>query len=136
MIARPMLMLSQLPTSAWGHAILHAASLLKYRPSTYNQQTLHHLAFGLPPNISHLRTFGCQVVVPILGPKCTKIGPQRIKGIYIGYDSPSIIQFIEPTTRDVFKARFQECNFFGDIFLGLDTTGESKPFQWQSQNIF
>jgi hypothetical protein len=136
MIARPMLMMLQLPTSAWGHAVLHAASLLKYRPFAFNQHTSHHLAFGPPPNISHLLTFGCQVLVPILGPKCTKMGPQRRKGIYIGYDSPPIIRFMEPATRDIFKARFQDCHFFEDIFPGLDTAVESNPLQWQSQNLF
>lgn len=83
MIARPMLMQTQLPTSAWGHAILHVASLLKYRPYAFNQQTPHHLAFGLPPDITHLRTFGCQVLVPIRGPKCTKMGPQWQKGMIV-----------------------------------------------------
>jgi hypothetical protein len=127
MIARPMLMMSQPPTLAWGHVVLHAASLLKYRPSAFNQQTPHHLACGLPPNISHLRTFGCQVLVSILGPKRTQMGPQRRKGIYIGCHSPSIIRFIEPVIGDIFKTRFQYYHFFEDIFPGLDTAIESKP---------
>jgi hypothetical protein len=129
-------MMLQLPTSAWRHAVLDAASLLKYRPSPFNQQTPHYLAFGLPPNISHLRTFGCQVLVLILGPKRIRMGPQHRKGIYIGYDSPSNIRFMEPATGDVFKARFQDSHFFEDICLGLDTTVESKPLQWQSQDLF
>jgi hypothetical protein len=34
-IAKPMLMLTQLPVTAWGHAVLHAASLLKYHPFAF-----------------------------------------------------------------------------------------------------
>jgi hypothetical protein len=116
MIARPMLMLTQLPVTAWGHAVLHPASLLKYCPSTFNALSPHYLAFGIQPEVSHLRTFGCQVLVPIMGPKRTKMGPQRQKRIYIGFDSPSIIRYLEPTTIDVFQARFANFHFFEDTF--------------------
>jgi hypothetical protein len=37
MVASLQIMLLQLPTLALGHAILHATSLLKYRPSAFNQ---------------------------------------------------------------------------------------------------
>ncbi|KAL1195003.1 Retrovirus-related Pol polyprotein from transposon RE2 [Cardamine amara subsp. amara] len=33
------------------------------------------------------------------------MGPQRRMGIYVGYDSPTIIKYLEPTTGDLFKAR-------------------------------
>ncbi|KAJ9566529.1 hypothetical protein OSB04_002495 [Centaurea solstitialis] len=36
MIARPMIMKSKLPVSAWGHAILHTATLIRIRPTSYN----------------------------------------------------------------------------------------------------
>lgn len=116
MVARPLLMQSNLPASAWGHAVLHAAALLRLRPSSFNSQTPHFLAYGLPPDITHLQTFGCLVLVPILGPKRTKMGPQQQRGIYVGFDSRSIIRYLEPLTADVFKARFQDCNFFEDQF--------------------
>jgi hypothetical protein len=35
LIAWPLLMKSKLPVSAWGHAILHAASLVRIRPTSY-----------------------------------------------------------------------------------------------------
>ena len=41
LIARPLLMHSQLPTSAWGHAVLHANALIQYRPSTFNDLSPH-----------------------------------------------------------------------------------------------
>ena len=44
-------------------------------------------------------------------PQRRKMGPQRRLGIYIGFDSPSIIKYLEPLTRDVFRARFADCHF-------------------------
>ena len=35
-VARPLLLRSQLPTSAWGHATLHVASLVRIRPSLFH----------------------------------------------------------------------------------------------------
>lgn len=36
LIARPLLLHSNLPTTCWGHAVLHAAALLQIRPTAYN----------------------------------------------------------------------------------------------------
>jgi hypothetical protein len=60
------------------------------------------LAFGQPPNIFHFRIFGCAVYVPIASLQRTKMGPQRRLGIYIGFDSPSIIRYFEPLIDDIF----------------------------------
>ena len=65
LIARPLLMRTKLPVSVWGHAILHVASLIWIRPTAYNKYSPLQLAFGQPPNISHLWIFGFIVYVPI-----------------------------------------------------------------------
>ena len=75
LIARPLLMKSKLPPSAWGHAILHAATLIRLRPSANHEQSPLQLVFGKEPNISHLKIFGCSVYVPIAPPQRTKMGP-------------------------------------------------------------
>ena len=49
--------------------------------------------------------------MPIAPPQRTKMGPQRRLGIYVGFDSPSIIRYLEPLTFDVFTARFPDCHF-------------------------
>ena len=49
--------------------------------------------------------------VPIPPPQRAKMGPQRRLGIYVGYESPSMIKYLEPTTRDLFTARFVDCHF-------------------------
>ena len=54
LIARPLLMKSELPTTVWGHAILHATSLVRFRPTHYNKYSPSQLVFGHEPNIAHL----------------------------------------------------------------------------------
>ncbi|GLT24789.1 hypothetical protein GCM10007933_42910 [Zoogloea oryzae] len=138
LIARPMLMRTKLPISAWGYAILHAAALVRLRPTAYHEFSPLQLVFGYQPDISHLRVFGCAVYVPIPPPQRTKFGPQRRLGIYVGFDSPSIIRFIEPLTGDTFTARFADCHFDETIFPPLG--GGIKPVErrelcWNTTNL-
>jgi len=57
LIARPLLMKSKLPTSMWGLPILHAATLIRIRPTSNNEFSPLQLVFGQKPNISHLIFF-------------------------------------------------------------------------------
>ena len=52
------------------------------------------------------------------------MGPQRRLGIYVGFHSNSIIQYLEPLTRNLFTARFAYCHFDESVFLPL---GGDKP---------
>ena len=88
LIARSLLMRSRLPVSAWGHAVLHAAELIHIRPSSEHKYSPLQLLTGHEPDVSHLKTFGCAVYVPIASPQRTKMGPQRRMGIYVGFDFP------------------------------------------------
>ena len=47
------------------------------------------------------------------------MGPQRKLGIYVGYDSPSIIRYLEPSTGEVFTARFVDYHFNENLFPPL-----------------
>ncbi|KAM2053253.1 hypothetical protein ACFX1T_002915 [Malus domestica] len=120
LIARTLLMKTKLPVFAWGHAILHAASLVRLRPIANHQYLSIQLVFGHQPNISHLRVFGCVVYVPIAPPQRTRIEPQRRLGIYVGFDSPSIIRYLEPLTGYMFTARFADCHFDETVFPLLE----------------
>ena len=57
--------------------------------------------------------------MPVAPPNRTKMGPQRRLGIYVGFESPSIIRYLEPLTGDMFNARFVDCRFDETIFLKL-----------------
>ncbi|KAM1890817.1 hypothetical protein ACFX14_034164 [Malus domestica] len=47
------------------------------------------------------------------------MGPQRRLGIYVGFDSPSIIRYLELLTGDIFTARFADCHFDKTVFPSL-----------------
>ena len=127
-------MRTKLPIYAWAHAILHATTLVRIRPTANHQQSPFQLVLGQIPNLSHLRVFGCTVQVPIAPPQRIKMGPQRRSGIYIGFDSPSIIKYLEPLTRDVFRARFEGCHFDEANFPSLG--GDKLPKEERREIIW
>ena len=88
-----------------------AASLLRIRPTSYHEYSTSQLVLSKQPNISHLQVFGCAVHIPIAP-------PQRRLGIYVGFNSPSIIRYLEPLTGDVFT-RFVDCHFNETVFPPL-----------------
>jgi hypothetical protein len=52
------------------------------------------------------------------------MGPHRKLGIYMGYQSLSIIKYLKPLTGDLFTARYADCIFNKDHFPALG--GDSK----------
>jgi len=90
------------------------------------------LVHGNPPSISHLQKFGCAIYISISPTKRTTMGPHRKLGIYVGYKSPLIIKYLEPTTGDLFTARYANCIFNEDHFPAL---GGDLPHHKQCQKI-
>lgn len=117
----------KLLVSTWGHAILYATTLSRISPTSYHTSSPLQLVFGKEPNISHLRIFGCAVYVLISLPRCNKMDPQRRIGIYVGYESPSIVKYLEPTIGDLFTAYFADCHFDESNFPALE--GENKKLE-------
>ena len=95
------------------------------------------MAFGQEPNIFYLRIFGCAIYVPIVPPQRTKMGPQRRLGIYVGFETPSIIRYLEPLTGDVFTTRFVDCQFNEVIFqtLGEKKKEEKRDISWNEPSL-
>ena len=93
-IARPLLLRTKLPLSAWGHALLHAGYLIRLRPIGDHVFSPLQIVSGSQPNISHLRVFGYAVYVPIPPKQRSKMGPQLRLGIYVGFLSASIIHYL------------------------------------------
>ena len=132
LIARPLLLNTKLPLSAWGHAIIHAANLIGLRLTTNQDLSPLQLVLGYQPNISHLRVFGCAVYVPLAPTHRTKLGPQRRLSIYVGFQSSSIVNYIELLTGEVFSARFADFHFNENVFLPL---GVEKPIPEELREI-
>ena len=102
----------------------YAADLIRLRPTANHNLSSLQLAKGYQPNISHLQVFGCIVYLPIAPTYRPKLGPQCRLGIYVGFQSSSIINYIEPLTREVFTAQFANYHFDENIFPPL---GGDKP---------
>ena len=47
------------------------------------------------------------------------MSPQRRLGIYVGFETPSIIRYLEPLTGDIFTVRFADCQFNEVVFPTL-----------------
>ena len=73
------------------------------------------------------------VHVPIAPPQRSKMGLQRHLGIYISFDSPFIIQYLDPQTGDVFMTCFSNCHFDETIFPSL-RGGKSILEEWLENN--
>jgi len=75
--------------------------------------------------------------VPIAPPQRTKMDAQRRLGIYVGYESPSIIRYLEPKTGDIFTARFVDCHFNEAIFpaLGGKKKQLEKEITWSEPSL-
>jgi hypothetical protein len=134
-----MLMNCKLPTTCWSHAVLHAADLIQLRPTAYHTNFPLELVRGNPSSISHLRKFDCAKYVSISPPQRTSMGSHRRMGIYVEYQSPSIIKYLESLTGDLFTARYADCIFYEDHFSAL--VGETKyqnmcqEIDWNVQGI-
>ncbi|XP_070010529.1 uncharacterized protein [Nicotiana sylvestris] len=57
------------------------------------------------------------------------MGPQRRLGIYVGFESPSIIRYLKTLTGDLFTAQFADCRFDETLFPKLG--GEVGETKWK-----
>ncbi|KAL2245081.1 UNVERIFIED_CONTAM: Retrovirus-related Pol polyprotein from transposon TNT 1-94 [Sesamum indicum] len=63
------------------------------------------------------------------------MGPQRRLGIYVGFESPSIIKYLEPMTGDQFTARYLDCQLNETVFPalgGVDKEIKRKDIAWNA----
>jgi len=101
----------------WGHVILHATTLIRLCPSSVDIASLQELLSGRVLNVSYL--FGRPVWVPIPEPQLYTIDAHYQKGIYVGFDSPSIICYINSSIGRLLRAYFANYWFEEDIFSSL-----------------
>ena len=105
LISQPLLIHAGLPLHLWAHAVLNTTTLLRYKPTLFNDYSPLELLFGQKPNVSYFRIFGCQVWVPTAKFNKKTIDQHRLEEIYVGFDSP-IIRYLVPSIGVMHKARF------------------------------
>jgi hypothetical protein len=101
-----------------------------------NDHSPLELLSGQIPNISHFRIFGCRVWVPVAKPQQKTIGRHRQEGIYVGFDSPSIIRYVSPSNGVLHKARFQNCQFDESHFPPLASSQPSPSLEFWAPKTF
>ena len=73
----------------------------------------------LPSKCFTFTYFGCVVYVPIVPPQYSKLGSQCRLNMYVGFNSPFIIHYLELLTGDVFIDFFINCHFDENVFPSL-----------------
>jgi hypothetical protein len=67
------------------------------------------------------------------------MGPHRRIVIYVGYQSPSILKYLEPLTGDLFTARSADCILNDDHFLTLwgdnKFITDGREINWDEKSI-
>jgi hypothetical protein len=83
---------SGLPFSFWGWATRTAQYLHNHLPTSVLPSgiTPFESYRRRKPDLSHLRVWGCQCFVLIPPELCSKGGPRRFEGIFVGYDDDRI----------------------------------------------
>lgn len=82
---RAMLSEADLPENLWGEAITTANYLRNRSPTANQDKTPWELFYGKIPDLSNLRTFGCEAFVHIHKHKRNKLEDTAQKGIMVGY---------------------------------------------------
>jgi hypothetical protein len=82
-----MLKTASLPSKWWGRAMITAAYLKNRTLTRVNKsnKTPYELFHGQKPNLSNLRTFGCQAYVYNDDPNKGKLDGRATKGVFLGY---------------------------------------------------
>ena len=67
------------------------------------------------------------------------MGPHRKLGTYVGYESPSIIKYLEPMTGDLHTTRYADCIFNEGNFPALGgeeySSKECREIDWDVSGI-
>ena len=110
---------SKLLISYWSYAVFTATHLVNRLPTpNLKQKTPWELLFHIPPDISYLRSFGCQCF-PLLTPYTAhKLHPKTIPYVFLGYSSNTKgYLFLDPITKRVYTSK--HVLFNETIFPGL-----------------
>ncbi|KAJ9526423.1 hypothetical protein QJQ45_009890 [Haematococcus lacustris] len=73
------------PKHLWGEALRTAADLHNLNAVSGKPCTPHELMFGVKPDVSHLRVWGCPAYVHDPMP-ASKLDSRSVKGVFVGYE--------------------------------------------------
>jgi hypothetical protein len=120
---------ASLPITHWTYAVTTALHLINRLPTPrLSHKSLWEKLFHKPPDISHIKTFGC-ICFPYLRPYNThKLQPRTTPCIFLGYPTHTKGYIcLDPKTRRVYISKhvlFNETEFLPD--LSLDSIPQTK----------
>jgi transposase InsO family protein len=117
---RALLYDSKLPDSLWAEAAMTANFLRNYSPVKGKDKTPYELFFGVKPDLSRLRIYGCPTISYIPAEKRNKLEPVGEKGRLVGYDKDGrAYRILLSDNITVISARAREVRFFEDEGIHL-----------------
>lgn len=86
-IGRALKIQSHIPSRFWGNCVLTAVYLINRLPSVLlNGKSPYEMMYQRPPNLDHLRVFGCLCFATTL-PRGDKFAARAKRAVFIGYSS-------------------------------------------------
>ena len=86
---RAMLDEAGLPKTLWAEAAVTANYIRNRSPTNSRAKTPWELFYNKPPDVSHMRTFGCTAYARIPDEYRKKLDSRSAKGIFLGYEPAS-----------------------------------------------
>ena len=120
--ARALRLQSNVPIKYWGHCVKTAVYLINKIPSAVlNGKSPHEMLYGITPQLTHLRVFGCLFFTSVL-PRSDKFAARSKKGVLLGYAE----------TQKGYRVLDLESNF---IHISRDITFEEKCFPFKNDKV-
>ena len=121
---------ASLPVTNWAYVVNTAIHLINRLSSPkLSHKSPWEKLFNKPPNITHLRTFGCLCFPSLRSYNTHKLQPRPTPCIFLGYTTHTKCYIcLDPTSHRIYISRhvlFNETEFLPD--LSLHTIPQSKP---------
>ncbi|CAL1404860.1 unnamed protein product [Linum trigynum] len=85
-VARSLKIQSGMPVSFWSHFVLHAAYLINRIPTPIlSNKSPFECLYGIPPDYSNLKVFGCMAYATDLNEHKGKLDPRAKRAAFLGY---------------------------------------------------
>ncbi|GAA0157871.1 hypothetical protein LIER_15039 [Lithospermum erythrorhizon] len=113
---------SRLPIKLWGDAILSSTYVINRLPTPIlSWKSPYEALFLQPPNLEHLKVFGCLYFVTCIEPHKSKFQERAHPAIFIGYPpNQKALRYYDLMSNTVFVSR--DIKFYESVFPFKDCT--------------
>ncbi|KAJ9509372.1 hypothetical protein QJQ45_001839 [Haematococcus lacustris] len=101
--ARNILHAADISLSFWAHAVKYANHVRCLLPVLGQPLTPWEAFYGVKPDLSGLRVFGCRVWLHVPDQKRSKLQPKLVEGLFIGYQPGSKAYLVLVDSRETYS---------------------------------